>query len=185
METFKTGFSPGGMGIDSKGNVWIASHFGTSDRGPGILKQAMELAKAGKNFDPMLVRAMVETRPGPEGGCITILHPDGTEAPGSPVFGGGVVVPWACPEANPPGMKMGDQISPSGGYVGGGMQMLIDIAVDPAGNVWVDNNWQEYEAALEHVAEPLTTLGAGQGVVVFYGVAKPVRTPLIGPARGL
>ncbi len=63
------------------------------------------------------------------------------------------------------------------------MQMLIDIAVDPAGNVWVDNNWQKYEAALEHVAEPLTTLGAGQGVVVFYGMAKPVRTPLIGPAQ--
>ncbi len=95
VETFKTGFSPGGMGIDSKGNVWIASHFGTSDRGPGILKQAMELAMAGKNFDPMLVRAMVETRPGPEGGCITILRPDGTEAPGSPAFGGGLYVPWA------------------------------------------------------------------------------------------
>jgi hypothetical protein len=24
---------------------------------------------------------------------------------------------------------------------------------------------------------------AGQGVVVFYGLAKPVRTPLIGPAK--
>jgi hypothetical protein len=25
--------------------------------------------------------------------------------------------------------------------------------------------------------------GAGQGIVVFYGMAKPVKTPLIGPAR--
>jgi streptogramin lyase len=210
VETFKTGFSPGGMGIDSKGNVWIASHFGYSKRGPGILEKVLEVAKTGRDYDPVLVRAMVQTRPGPEGGCVTILRPDGSEAPGSPVFRGGVVVPWAIavdgndhiwvsnfssattgiaelcgcrPEANPPGMKMGDPISPPGGYVGGGMQMLIDIDIDPAGNVWVGNNWNDYKAALERVAEPLSTLGAGQGVVVFYGMAKPVRTPLIGPAQ--
>ena len=33
------------------------------------------------------------------------------------------------------------------------------------------------------VAEPLSTRGAGQGLVVFYGMAKPVLTPPIGPAR--
>jgi uncharacterized protein (TIGR03000 family) len=210
VETFKTGFSPGGMGIDSKGNVWIANHFGNSKRGPTIFEKVMEVAKTGGNYDPVLVRAMVETRAGPDGGSVTILRPDGSEAPGSPVIRGGVVVPWAIavdgndhiwvsnfssasagiaeicgcrPEANPPGMKMGDPISPPGGYVGGGMQMLVDIDIDPAGNVWVGNNWNDYKAALEHVAEPLSTLGAGQGVVVFYGMAKPIRTPPIGPAQ--
>jgi hypothetical protein len=84
-------------------------------------------------------------------------------------------------DKNPPGMNPGDAISPPGGYVGGGLQMQVDIDIDPAGNVWVSNNWQDYKAALGQVAEPLSTLGAGQGVVVFYGVAKPVRTPLIGP----
>ena len=39
----------------------------------------------------------------------------------------------------PPGFKTGDQISPPGGYVGGGLQMQTDIAVDPAGNVWAIN----------------------------------------------
>lgn len=39
-------------------------------------------------------------------------------------------------------MKTGDPISPLGGYVGGGLQMQVDIALDPAGNVWVGNNWQ-------------------------------------------
>ena len=43
----------------------------------------------------------------------------------------------------PPGMKTGDQISPPGGYVGGGLQLQTDIAIDPAGNVWVMNNWQD------------------------------------------
>jgi hypothetical protein len=80
-------------------------------------------------------------------------------------------------------MKMGDQISPPGGYVGGGLQMQVDIAVDPAGNVWVGNNWNNVAAATGRVAEPQSTLGAGQGVVCFYGMAKPVKTPLIGSAQ--
>jgi hypothetical protein len=36
----------------------------------------------------------------------------------------------------PPGFKTGDQISPPGGYVGGGLQLQTDIAVGPAGDVW-------------------------------------------------
>ena len=40
-------------------------------------------------------------------------------------------------------MKTGDPISPPGGYKGGGMQMLVDASIDPAGNVWVSNNWQD------------------------------------------
>ena len=43
-------------------------------------------------------------------------------------------------------MKTGDQISPPGGYVGGGLQMQTDLAVDPAGNVWVMNNWQDIDS---------------------------------------
>src|SRR6516164_254253 len=62
-------------------------------------------------------------------------------------------------------------------------QMHVDIAIDPAGDIWVGNNWQMYQAALAHVDEAQTTLGAGEGLVVFYGMAKPVRTPLIGPPR--
>ena len=45
------------------------------------------------------------------------------------------------------------------------------------------NNWQQYPAALGRVDEALQTLGAGQGVVVFHGMAKPVKTPLVGPPR--
>jgi hypothetical protein len=33
------------------------------------------------------------------------------------------------------------------------------------------------------VDEALSKLGGGQGVMVFFGMAKPVRTPLIGPPR--
>jgi hypothetical protein len=47
----------------------------------------------------------------------------------------------------------------------------------------VGNNWNNFAAVYGRVAEPLPMLGAGQGVVVFYGMARPVRTPLIGPVQ--
>ena len=77
----------------------------------------------------------------------------------------------------PPGAKTGDAISLVGGYVGGGLQMQVDVGVGRAGDVWVTNNWQYYPAALGRVLEALSTLGAGQGLVVFYGMAKPVKCP--------
>lgn len=49
----------------------------------------------------------------------------------------------------PPGMKTGDAISPPGGYVGGCLQMQVDVGIGPAGDVWVTNNWQYWPAALE------------------------------------
>ena len=163
-----------------------------------------------RNIDPVMVRAMMEIHSGPDGGSVTILWPDGSEALGFPVFGGGLVVPWAInvdgknhvwvsnfanltagivelcgyrTETCPAGMKMGDQISPPGGYVGGGLQLQVDIVINAAGDVWVSNNWQDWQAGLERVEEARSTLAAGQGLVVFYGMAKPVRAPMIGPAR--
>jgi hypothetical protein len=56
---------------------------------------------------------------------------------------------------------------------GGGQQMLVDVGIGPAGDVWVTNNWQYYPAALGKVDEALSTLGGGQGVAVFFGMAKP------------
>jgi hypothetical protein len=209
IEKFKVGFSPSGMAVDSRGNVWVTSRLGDSVRARRIWLEMVVGLKMGKNPDPRLTTSMEDQKAGWRGGNVTILRPDGTEA--RRVDGGGLVGPWAAAvdgddhvwisnfanpkvgivelagcrsEANPPGFKMGDQISPPGGYVGGGLQSQIDLAIDPAGNVWVDNNWNNFDAVLGRVAEPLSTLGAGQGVVVFYGVAKPVHTPLIGPAHG-
>ena len=85
----------------------------------------------------------------------------------------------------PPGFKTGDQISPPGGYVGGGLQLQTDIAVGPAGDVWAMNNWQDIDSCYPGAAEALSTRCGGQGVVIFFGMAKPVRAPQIGPARPL
>jgi hypothetical protein len=218
VETFKVGYSASGLAVDSLGNVWVTNKLGSSPR--GALKFAEMLAAFKFNFDndpdagqratKVLIPAMTEEKSGYEGGSITVLRPDGTEASFSPVYGKGIVGPWAASvDGNdniwisnfssasagivelcgfrtdhcPPGVKTGDAISPPGGYVGGGLQLQVDVGIGPAGDVWVTNNWQNYKDAMGKVDEALQTLGAGQGVVVFYGMAKPVKVPLIGPAR--
>jgi hypothetical protein len=79
-------------------------------------------------------------------------------------------------------MKTGDQISPPDGFVGGGLQMQTDLAIDPAGNVWVIDNRQDINSCYGNPPEELSTRCGGQGVTIFYGMAKPVRAPQIGPA---
>ena len=66
----------------------------------------------------------------------------------------------------------------------GGLQIITDVAIDPAGNVWVANNWDRPDEGFKKVPDPaLATRFGGNGTVVFFGLAKPVRTPLIGPPR--
>jgi hypothetical protein len=167
-------------------------------------------SSAASRATKVLVDAMVAQTPRYEGGSVSVLPPDGSEARFSPIYGKGIAGPWAVtidgndhawvtnlttasagivelcgfrPETCPPGRKTGDAISPPGGYVGGGRQLQVDAQIGPAGDVWVTNNWEQYPAVLGKVDEALSTLGAGQDVVVFYGMAKPVRTPLSGPPR--
>src|SRR5262249_1102670 len=154
------GFSPSGMAVDSQGNVWVTSRLGNSLRAKRIWLEMVARLKMGKNPDARLTRSKQEQKAGERGGNVTILRPDGQLA--RQVGGGGLVGTWAAavdgndhvwisnfdnpkcgivelagcrPGANPPGMKMGDQISPPGGYVGGGLQAQIDIDIDPAGNL--------------------------------------------------
>ena len=61
--------------------------------------------------------------------------------------------------------------------------MQTDLAIDPAGNVWIMNNWQDIDSCLTVPDEVLSTRCGGQGVVIFYGMAKPVKAPQIGLAQ--
>jgi hypothetical protein len=45
------------------------------------------------------------------------------------------------------------------------------------------NNWQDIDSCFGVPPEALSTRCGGQGVTIFYGMAKPVRAPQIGPAR--
>ena len=215
VEKFEAGFSGSGIAVDSQGNVWRADRFGSSELGRAKLDAmlAAYVVKGEKEATEVLVHRLSAQKPGYwDGGSVTVLRPDGSKAPFSPVTAKGLAGPWAVAVdgndnvwvsnlvsdstgivqlcgvrtgACPPGVKSGDAISPPGGYVGGGMQQLVDIGIGPAGDVWVTNNWDIDAAAFGQASEALSARGAGQGVVVFYGMAKPVRTPLIGPPRAL
>jgi streptogramin lyase len=214
IEKFDVGFGGSGLAIDSQGNVWHADRFGSSENGRLKLVELMAAyaIKGEEAATGVLVHRLSAQKPGYwEGGSVSVLRPDGSKAPFSPVSGKGLGGPWAVAvdgndniwvsnftsanagtlvqlcgvrtETCPPGMKTGDAISPPSGYVGGGMQQLVDVGVGPAGDVWLTNNWEIDAAGLGQAPEALSTRGAGQGVVVFYGMAKPVKTPLIGPPR--
>jgi hypothetical protein len=45
------------------------------------------------------------------------------------------------------------------------------VSIVPSGNVWLCNNW---------LIDPIQTNPGGDGLVVFIGLAAPVKTPLIG-----
>ena len=85
-------------------------------------------------------------------------------------------------KGHPPGTKTGDLIHK---FTGGSIQkVLTDVSIDPAGNVWIANNWDNGEAAAaENPPYNISTWGGGMGITVIYGVASPVRPPRIGLAK--
>jgi hypothetical protein len=141
------------------------------------------------------------------GGDVSMITPDGT-VNGPFNAGGAITGPWGVAidgndniwvasstshsvtqlcgvrtETCPPGLKTGDPITPSEGYIGG-LQIVAPIAIDPAGNAWVGNGWNDTQAGFSEVPpEAQSTRFPAHTIVVFFGVAKPVRTPLMGPVR--
>jgi streptogramin lyase len=209
VEKFSTGWSGSGLNIDSQGNVWVTNRLGNSLNRTPLMAELLAVALTGGNPDPDLARAMSK-QTASDGGSMTLLRPDGSQFPGSPFTAGGLPGPWAVvvdgndnvwisnfampnspitqlcgarTENCPPGFKTGDQIGPPNGYVGGGLQMQTDLAISPSGDVWVMNNWQDIDSCFGTFNEALSTRCGGQGVTIFFGMAKPVRAPQIGPAR--
>lgn len=141
------------------------------------------------------------------GGDVSMITPDGT-VHGPFNADGAITGPWGIaidgndnvwvasstsssvtqlagvrPETRPSGLKTGDPITPHEGYIGG-LQVIAPIAVDPAGNVWVGNGFHDTEAGFSKIPpEARSTQFGAHTIVVFFGVAKPVKTPLIGPVQ--
>jgi hypothetical protein len=161
------GHSGKGTAIDSKGNAWVTNTLGSGLTLETKLK-LLELKLTGRmaDADQVVLQNLLAK---PSLGSVSMLRPDGSPAPGSPFNPGSrPAIRFPRPVANK----------------GGGMQMLVDVSIDPAGNVWVSNNWQDPQSCFGKSDESLSTRCGGQGMTVFYGMAKPVRAPQIGPARG-
>jgi DNA-binding beta-propeller fold protein YncE len=177
---------PLGIASDSEGNLWVADNRvlpvpcagGTT----ADFTSALNAVPAGG------------MRPG-----VMMIRPDGISTPTS-FTNGGLVLPWGVAidgddhvwVANfagqrlaelcgarvamcPPGYRTGRSISPAAtGYSSDGLVRNTGVQIDPSGNVWLANNWRTV---------PLQTNPGGHELVVFVGLAAPVRTPLAGPPQ--
>jgi hypothetical protein len=61
--------------------------------------------------------------------------------------------------------------------------MQVDVAIAPAGDVWVTNGWLYWPAALERVDERLSTLGGWPGCDRVLRRGQAGEMPMVGPPR--
>jgi len=202
VETFRAGLIVRGLALDSKENVWVVSNCSLDFKMPPVPDGAsiMEQFK--------IMGAAMLSYPKPTG-VANMIRPDGTQPMLEGFTGGGAVnVPWGVnidgnddvwmgnlsprgrsvvlmagvdPKGHSAGTKTGDVIHT---FTGGSIQMLTDVAIDPAGNVWAANNWNAPEGAVgDPPPFPVSTWGGGSGLTVIYGVAAPVKPPRMGKLR--
>ncbi|MER7758153.1 hypothetical protein [Streptomyces sp. NPDC097619] len=181
--------NPIGIASDSAGNQWVANS--------GVIPLPCEDGTT----DELATAAGPAGRTQAPGASVTLIRRDGTSAP-VPFTTGSLTLPWgiavdgsdtvwvadfsgqrvtrlcgARPESCPPGHGTGQPISPaSAGYGSDGLVRNTAVQIDPSGNVWLTNNWE---------LVPLQTNPGGRQLVLFVGLATPVRTPLIGTPRPL
>ncbi len=165
---------PLGIAVDSLDNVWVANS--------AIIPLSFVCGGSG-------------TPPGRA--SVTEIRRDGQ--PMRSFTGGGQTIPWGIavdgndniwvanfagrrltelcgsrPSKCPPGLQTGDAISPDTGYTFDGLTRNTGVAIDPSGNVWLANNWRTVA---------VQTNPGGHELVVFIGLAAPIKTPLIGPPQ--
>ncbi|MCY9784552.1 hypothetical protein KIK06_11680 [Nocardiopsis sp. EMB25] len=175
--------APMGIASDSLGNVWVAN----SD----IIQPPCGDVSVEDFLESIL-------DPG-EHPSVTMVDANG-RTPNSPFENGGLHIPWgvavdgddnvwvanfggqrvahlcgADTSACPPGHRTGQPISPAEtGYTSDALLRNTGIQIDPSGNVWLANNWQ---------MRPRLTNPGGHEMVVFVGLAAPVKAPLTGPPQ--
>ena len=178
VEKITTGYEGKGIAIDSMGNAW-QSNFSSSPR-----KQSKDLLDVfanqlkdqleGKNTGSI---AMITSQ-----GQVSMFHSTDIVGPWGIAIDGddhvwiadftGRAVTKLCgvQKTTPQGHKPGDVITQ---FLGGGLQHLTDIVIDQAGNVWVANNWDHMASCLAQKPSDIdSTRCGGNGVVVYYGLAK-------------
>ncbi|MGP3691417.1 hypothetical protein ACTVZO_43450 [Streptomyces sp. IBSNAI002] len=180
---------PLGIASDSEGNQWVSNS--------GAVPVPCEDGTAQQLADAVGPAG----GPAADGASVTLIHPDGTPAAG-PFTAGSLTLPWGIAvdgsdtvwvadfsgqrvtrlcgvrtAACPPGHRTGQPISPAtAGYGSDGLVRNTGVQIDPSGNVWLANNWE---------LDPVQTNPGGHQLVLFVGLATPVRTPLIGQPRAL
>jgi hypothetical protein len=205
VETFRAGISVHAMAIDSKGNVWVTSNVSPDFPLPKVPPGTSQMEQWKIQFGP-IIEAFDAGRLKATG-IVSMIRPDGTQAvPAGYTGGGSLLLPWGInidgnddvwvasalakqlvfmagsdTKGHPAGTKAGDLLHV---FSSGLLQCLTDITIDAAGNVWAADNWQDFHVATGLDRNPTrSTWGGGDGVVVLYGAARPVKPPRMGPVQ--
>jgi hypothetical protein len=200
VETFRAGIGVRAVSLDSKGNLWVVSNMSLDFPPPKIPDGVSIMRQFQIAVAHLLKNAKVT-------GAANMIRPDGSQPAPMGFTGEALNVPWGVnidgnddawvanmwglsvtllagddTKGHPAGTKTGDVIHE---FKKGSMQLMTDVAIDPAGNVWAANNWNNVNAAMADVNPALqtSTWGGGTGLTVIYGVAAPVKTPLMGQVR--
>ena len=204
VETFHAGIGVRALALDSKGNVWVANNMDLKMPLP-TLPDGISIMEQFK----IITEAMVKYIEGPPAritGAVNMIRPDGTQPAPEGFTGPAESIPWGInvdgnddvwvgnmwghsaallagdnTAGHPPGTKAGDVIHI---FQSGSIQWVTDVSIDPAGDAWVANNWNNLEAATApDPSRPTSTWGGGSGFTVIYGVAAPVKPPRMGKVQ--
>jgi hypothetical protein len=204
VESFRAGIGVRALALDSKENVWVASNMDLKTPQPK-LPEGISIMEQFKLITAHMFKYVSGPPPRPTG-AVNMIRPDGTQPAPDGFTGEAINIPWGLnvdgnddvwvgnmwgrsvsllagdnTKGHPTGMKAGDVIHV---FQSGTIQMITDVSIDPAGNVWAANNWNSLEAAAsENPSRPTSTWGGGSGFTVIYGVAAPVKSPRMGKVR--
>ena len=204
VDTFHAGIGVRALALDSKGNVWVANNMDVHTPQPE-LPEGISIMEQFKLITGHMFK-YIEGPPPRITGAVNMIRPDGTQPAPEGFTGPAESIPWGInvdgnddvwvgnmwgrsaallagdnTTGHPPGTKAGDVIHI---FQSGSIQMVTDVSIDPAGNVWVANNWNKLEAAAApDPSRPTSTWGGGSGFTVIYGVAAPVKPPRIGKVQ--
>ncbi len=204
VESFRAGIGVRALALDSKENVWVASNMDLKTPQPK-LPDGISIMEQFKLITAAMFKYVSGPPPRPTG-AVNMIRPDGTQPAPMGFTGEAINIPWGLnidgnddvwvgnmwarsvtliagdnTKGHPAGTKVGDVIHM---FQSGSIQMVTDASIDPAGNVWLANNWNLLEAAASpDPTRPTSTWGGGSGITVIYGVAEPVKPPRMGKVR--
>ena len=204
VESFRAGIGVRALALDSKENVWVASNMDLKTPQPE-LPSGISIMEQFKLITAHMFKYVSGPPPRPTG-AVNMIRPDGTQPAPMGYTGDAINIPWGLnidgnddvwvgnmwarsvtllagdnTKGHPAGTKTGDVIHM---FQSASIQMITDVSIDPAGNVWAANNWNSLEAAASpNPSRPTSTWGGGSGFTIIYGVAAPVKPPRIGKVQ--
>lgn len=173
---------PMGVASDSRGNIWVSLSGEIELPCPSTLrplsKSTTGIAMVNMNGVQLNTReiSIASTDKKVPGGMETSwgIAVDGDDKVWVANFKKGGLSSFcgANTDACPAGYKTGDALSPDvTGYHSDLLDRNTAVEIDSSGNVWLANNWKDI---------PIQTDPAGDGMVVYIGLAAPIKVPLIG-----